>query len=241
MKHKSIIQKNCLIALTLFLILVTVASCQYPPQDGSAYDTSDNRATDLPDNTTAVQSDNQNDETTAAPTDNISPAPGLMGVFRSREEMIALVLAAEGSEEEYAELTPDPAIHISEARRIAPYLTALPIPTLNTDESDARFDAVFYGNGKYLDMSYDIDGIYYRFVYCFDHTTPPPEVAAPDHTVELDGLRFDLEKQPDRENWYGCKAFYEGITVVLTVRNVEDISTVTLDHFDLVPLMPEAE
>ena len=241
MQHKSIIHKNFLIALTLCLILVTVASCQYPLQDGSANDTSDNQATDLPDNTTAIQSDSQNDETTAAPTDNISPDPGLMGVFRSREEMIALVRAAEGSEEEYAELTPDPMIHISEARRIAPYLTALPIPTLNTDESDARFHAAFYGNGKYLDMSYDIDGVRYRFVYCFDHTTPPPQTEDPVHTVELDGLRFDLSPSSIKENRYGGKAFYEGITVVFSVYEVEDITPITLDAFDLAPLIPEAE
>ena len=243
-----VVHTTVLITAVLAL-LVSFNSCDDPMPDMA--DTS------IPTDTTTMPEDSVQTSTDTTPDttiddiddvenndDRIHNEPSLFIAFRSLEDVRTFVQCTNAGEDEYKANTPKPVVHYTEACRVVPYLTSLPIPTVNSEDITWDVSVQFYDYGmaeKTLIVYYDIDGVRYSFVYCFEDTTPPPQTEDPVHTVELDGLRFDLSPSSIKENRYGGKAFYEGITVVFSVYEVEDITPITLDAFDLAPLIPEAE
>lgn len=247
-------RKNCSVYVVHTIVLITAVlallvsfnSCDDPMPDMA--DTS------IPTDTTTMPEDSVQTSTDTTPDttiddvddvenndDQIHNEPSLFIAFSSLEDVRTFVQCTNAGEDEYKANTPKPVVHYTEACRVVPYLTSLPIPTVNSEDITWDVSVEFYDYGmaeKKLIVYYDIEEIRYSFVYHYDDAKPEPE-GEPVHTVALDGYSVKLYGPNGR--WYNGQIICEASTIKVSIRDAADITAITLDHFDLLPLIPEAE
>lgn len=240
-----VVHTTVLITAVLAL-LVSFNSCDDPMPDMAG--------TSIPTDTTTMPEDSVQTSTDTTPDttiddvddvenndDQIHNEPSLFIAFSSLEDVRTFVQCTNAGEDEYKANTPKPVVHYTEACRVVPYLTSLPIPTVNSEDITWDVSVEFYDYGmaeKKLIVYYDIEEIRYSFVYHYDDAKPEPE-GEPVHTVALDGYSVKLYGPNGR--WYNGQIICEASTIKVSIRDAADITAITLDHFDLVPLIPEAE
>ena len=243
MKHK-----NSFINIVILIALVYVALISFNSGD---YLTTDepmsNETTTMPEDSIQTPADTTPDTTIIDDIDNLhNNEPSLFIAFSSLEDVRTFVQCTNVGEDEYEANTPKPVVHYTEACRVVPYLTSLPIPTVNSEDMEWEVAVHFYDytvNKKILVIYYDIDEIRYSFAYSFYDYSPEPKEGDPVHTVELDGYSVDLYG-PDEMygKWYGGYMTYDTTSITVSFYcDATEITAVTLDHFDLLPLIPEAE
>ena len=245
-----VVHTTVLITAVLAL-LVSFNSCDDPMPDMA--DTS------IPTDTTTMPEDSVQTSTDTTPDttiddiddvenndDQIHNEPSLFIAFSSLEDVRTFVQCTNAGEDEYNANTPKPVVHYTEACRVVPCLTSLPIPTVNSEDMEWKVTVHiydYYYPKKTLVIYYDIGEIRYSFTYNFYDYSPEPKEGDPVHTVELDGYSVDLYG-PDEMygKWYGGYMTYGTTSITVSVYcDAADITAITLDHFDLVPLIPEAE
>ena len=240
-----VVHTTVLITAVLAL-LVSFNSCDDPMPDMA--DTS------IPTDTTTMPEDSIQTSTDTTPDttiddiddvenndDQIHNEPSLFIAFSSLEDVRTFVQCTNAGEDEYKANTPKPVVHYTEACRVVPYLTSLPIPTVNSEDITWDVSVEFYDYGmaeKKLIVYYDIEEIRYSFVYHYDDAKAEPE-GEPVHTVALDGYSVKLYGPNGR--WYNGQIICEASTIKVSIRDAADITAITLNHFDLLPLIPETE
>lgn len=235
-KQTNRLTRSILTFLLIGLLTAVVASCDILVLDN---ETDETTATPTVADTTA-------EETPSDTTDPLPEEPSLFVAFSSLEDVRTFVQCTNAGEEEYKANTPKPVVHYTEACRVVPYLTSLPIPTVNSEDMEWEVAVHFYDytvDKKILVIYYDIDEIRYSFAYSFYDYSPEPKEGDPVHTVELDGYSVDLYG-PDEMygKWYGGYMTYDTTSITVSVYcDATEITAVTLDHFDLLPLIPEDE
>ena len=245
MKHKNSFVNIVILIALVYVALISFNSCDYPTSDITTDEPMSNETTTMPEDSIQTPADTTPD-TTIDDIDNVhNNEPSLFVAFSSLEDVRTFVQCANAGEDEYKANTPEPFVHYTEACRVVPYLTSLPIPTVNSEDMEWEVTVHFYDytvDKKILVIYYDIGEIRYSFAYSFYDYSPEPKEGDPVHTVELDGYSVDLYG-PDEMygKWYGGYMTYGTTTITVSVHVADDITAVTLDHFDLLPLIPEIE
>jgi hypothetical protein len=238
MKHKNSFMNIVILIALVYVALISFNSCDYLTTD----EPMSNETTTMPEDSIQTPADTTPDTTIIDDIDNVhNDEPSLFVAFSSLEDVRTFVQCTNAGEDEYKANTPEPVVHYTEACRVVPYLTSLPIPTVNSEDITWDVSVEFYDYGmaeKKLIVYYDIEEIRYSFVYHYDDAKPEPE-GEPVHTVALDGYSVKLYGPNGR--WYNGQIICEASTIKVSIRDAADITAITLDHFDLVPLIPEDE
>jgi hypothetical protein len=242
MKHKNSFMNIVILIALVYVALISFNSCDYLTID----EPMSNETTTMPEDSVQTSTDTTPDTTIIDDIDN-NNEPSLFVAFSSLEDVRTFVQCTNAGEDEYKANTPKPVVHYTEACRVVPYLTSLPIPTVNSEDMEWKVTVhiydYYYPPKKTLVIYYDIGEIRYSFTYNFYDYSPEPKEGDPVHTVELDGYSVDLYG-PDEMygKWYGGYMTYGTTTITVSVWcDATEITAVTLDHFDLLPLIPEDE
>ena len=189
-----------------------------------------------------MQTDATPSETTAQKADTQQPSPGLMAVFASMEDMRSFVQAAHDGEAAFYAWLDTASFHPSidsyqEALYYASYMKSIAVPVIHEEQADYSFNAVFYADRNELDMIYDVDNVRYRFIYYFD--TPAHADERPvAYAITLDDYAVNLrEGELWRVGWISLGE--DSMMVGISASAPE--TAITLEQFDLLPLLAEDE
>ena len=164
--------------------------------------------------------------------------PGLMAVFYSIEDMRTFIQVSGGSEEEYMAGTPNPAVSHREARHISSYLVTHDLPMPTSEQTVEGFHATYYECRTEVVMVYMIDGIYYRFLIEYKAPEIPYDEPVAG-TVALD--EYGIEMHRVGEERYAGSVSHGTTTLTAVIYSGADVSELSLEAFDLRPLIPETE
>ena len=244
MKRTNRLTRSILTLLLIGLLTAVVASCGPPVLDT---ETDETTATPTAVDTTAV-------ETPLDTTDSLPEDPDadfmpeiFPETFDTYDELRAFVEMVDATDNDraYYDQAKGRELSYVQAKQFAELIRDMPVPTVNSEDMEWEVSVDFHYypvDKKVLAIYYDIGEIRYSFAYSFYDYSPEPKEGDPVHTVELDGYSVDLYG-PDAMygKWYGGYMTYGTTTITVSVHVADDITAVTLDHFDLLPLIPEAE
>ena len=187
------------------------------------------------------------------PTDPYEPTkppqpltPPMHNHFNTPDELLALLHAAQGSEEDYRVYTDSlnitgeinhPLSTQEGGKKLIAWLRSTTLPC--HEDGDETFHALYYytrGDSTVFELFYDIDGLRYN-LFCLDAASAPELEGDPVGTATLDGHSFDLHEMKFGN---GTRLFgncFVGDTVLRIWIDTTDVSKVDFSGFYLGDLL----
>ena len=187
------------------------------------------------------------------PTDPYEPTkppqpltPPMHNHFNTPDELLALLHAAQGSEEDYRVYTDSlnitgeinhPLSTQEGGKKLIAWLRSTTLPC--HQDGDETFHALYYytrGDSIVFELFYDIDGLRYN-LFCLDAASAPELEGDPVGTATLDGHSFDLHEMKFGN---GTRLFgncFVGDTVLRIWIDTTDVSKVDFSGFYLGDLL----